>query len=78
VVQELCEESLVGLEPQNAEQLSHKIKMDSMDVVKFISRVSVGDIVEFSGHATYVDLKTGKCRIRVVCHSINPVSGKAN
>ena len=46
-----------------------------MDAVRFTQRVSVGEIVEFKGHATYVDQKSGKVRIRIQCQAIDPAAG---
>lgn len=48
-----------------------------MDIVNFIRAVHVGDILEFRSQVTYIDLKSGKVRVRVVMETINPVDGKS-
>ena len=48
-----------------------------MDLVQFKSPVNVGDILEFRGHVVYVDVKTGRVRVRVVSETISPKTGKS-
>ena len=77
-VQELCQESLAGTDQKyNAEEVSHHIAMDSMDLVQFKSPVHVGDILEFRGHIVFVDVKSGRVRVRVVSETISPQTGKS-
>ena len=46
--------------------------MQSMDIVRFVNPVHVGDILEFRAQITYVDLKSNKVRVRVVCETVSP------
>jgi acyl-CoA hydrolase len=60
-----------------AEMVSHHLKMQSLDIVRFIKPVMVGDILEFRSQITYVCPKQSKVRVRVVCETISPITGKS-
>lgn len=48
-----------------------------MDIVNFVNPVFVGDILEFRAQITYVDVKNNKVRVRVVCETVSPITGKS-
>lgn len=60
-----------------AEQISHHLQMQNMDIVRFVNPVHVGDILEFRAQITYVDTKSNKVRVRVVCETVSPTTGKS-
>ena len=51
--------------------------MQSMDIVRFVNSVNVGDILEFRAQITYVDLKSNKVRVRVVCETVSTNTGNS-
>ena len=51
--------------------------MQSMDIVRFVNPVHVGDILEFRAQITYVDLKSNKVRVRVVLETVSPKKSKS-
>jgi acyl-CoA hydrolase len=60
-----------------AEQISHHLQMQNMDIVRFVTPVCVGDILEFRAQITFVDIKNNKVRVRVVCETVSPTTGKS-
>jgi len=44
--------------------------------VRFVNPVHVGDILEFRALITYVDIKTNRVRVRVICETVSPTTGK--
>ena len=50
--------------------------MQNLDIVRFVDAVFVGEILEFKAQVIYVDLKSNKVRVRVVCETISPIDGK--
>lgn len=70
--------SLPNDKKMTAEMVSHHLKMQSLDIVRFLKPVMVGDILEFRAQITYVCPKQSKVRVRVVCETISPITGKSS
>lgn len=74
---EIVQLSIPADQKMTAEMVSHNLSQQSMDIVSFVKPVSVGDILEFRAQITYVCPKSNRVRVRVVCETINPLTGKS-